>query len=75
MVTLIGVSKVGASILNVVVLLGKDFTKWILLANIIAIPVGYFIVSMILGLNQHFNFFLLLLRDQCGFTEMPFPFR
>lgn len=42
----IGIRKtMGASIIDVIVLLGKDFTKWILLANLIAIPIGYFIVS------------------------------
>jgi len=66
----IGIRKaMGASILRVVVLLGKDFTKWILLANFIAIPIGYFIVSNWLeqyayriGIN--FNIFLLA----CGLS-------
>jgi len=39
----IGIRKVlGASVLNILILLSKEFTKWILLANIIAWPVAYF---------------------------------
>ncbi len=39
----IGIRKVmGASIFNIVLWLSKDFTKWILLANIFAWPIGYF---------------------------------
>lgn len=42
----IGMRKVlGASITGVVVLLGKDFTKWVLIANIIAWPVTYFAIE------------------------------
>lgn len=38
----IGVRKVlGASILNVLLLLSKDFTKWVIIANIIAWPVAF----------------------------------
>ena len=39
----IGVRKVmGASIAQVVALLSKDFTRWVLLANLIAWPLAYF---------------------------------
>ncbi len=42
----IGIRKVlGASIINVLFMLTKDFTKWILIANIIAWPAAYFIMS------------------------------
>ncbi len=38
----IGIRKVmGASIANVVLLLSKEFTKWVLLANIVAWPLAY----------------------------------
>ena len=37
----IGIRKVlGASIINVIVMLTKDFTKWVLLANTLAWPLG-----------------------------------
>ena len=66
----IGIRKtLGASVLNVVVLLGKDFTKWILLANIIAIPVGYFIVSKWLEQYAYrigINLYIFLLA--CGLS-------
>jgi len=39
----IGIRKVlGASVSNIVLLLSREFTKWVLLANIIAWPVAYF---------------------------------
>jgi putative ABC transport system permease protein len=39
----IGIRKVlGATVSNVIVLLTKEFSKWVLLANIIAWPVAYF---------------------------------
>jgi putative ABC transport system permease protein len=66
----IGIRKVmGASIFNVVVLLCKDFTKWILLANLIAIPIGYWIVSKWLEqyayrIDINLNIFLLA----CGLS-------
>jgi ABC-type antimicrobial peptide transport system permease subunit len=42
----IGVRKVlGASIPNVILLLTKEFTKWVLLGNIIAWPIAYFSMS------------------------------
>ena len=42
----IGIRKVlGASIPGVVLLLIKDFTKWILLANIIAWPIAYYFMN------------------------------
>lgn len=42
----IGVRKVlGASSTSVILLLTKDFTKWVILANIAALPLGWFILS------------------------------
>lgn len=42
----IGIRKVvGASIPNILIMLTKDFTKWILFANIIAWPVAYFAMN------------------------------
>ena len=42
----IGVRKVlGASLLNIVVLLSREFIKWVLVANIIAWPVAYFAMN------------------------------
>jgi putative ABC transport system permease protein len=42
----IGIRKVmGASITNVVLLLSREFTKWVLLANLIAWPVAYFVMN------------------------------
>jgi putative ABC transport system permease protein len=39
----IGIRKVlGASVPNVVALLSKDFTKWVILANLIAWPIAYY---------------------------------
>jgi putative ABC transport system permease protein len=41
----IGIRKVlGASVANITVLLTKEFTRWVLAANIIAWPVGYFVM-------------------------------
>ncbi len=42
----IGIRKVlGASVPNLVTLLSKDFSKWVLLANLIAWPVAYFVMN------------------------------
>lgn len=42
----IGVRKVlGASVAEVVFLLSKEFTKWVLMANIIAWPVAYYFMN------------------------------
>jgi len=35
----------GATIPGITLLLSKEFTKWIVIANIIALPVGYFIMN------------------------------
>jgi len=42
----IGIRKVlGASVARIITLLTKDFTKWILIANIIAIPIAWFAIN------------------------------
>ncbi len=42
----IGIRKVlGSTITQIITLLSVDFTKWILIANIIALPVAYFIMT------------------------------
>lgn len=42
----IGIRKVlGASIVEIIVLLSKEFTKWVLIANIIAWPVAYYFMN------------------------------
>ncbi len=42
----IGIRKVvGASVFNVIMLLTKDFTGWVLIANIIAWPVAYYFMN------------------------------
>ena len=42
----IGVRKVlGASVTSILILLAKEFMKWVLLANIIAWPVGWYIMN------------------------------
>ncbi|KUO62123.1 hypothetical protein APF79_03910 [bacterium BRH_c32] len=42
----IGIRKVlGGSVFSIIFLLTKDFTKWVLLANLIAIPVAYYFMS------------------------------
>jgi putative ABC transport system permease protein len=42
----IGIRKVlGASIPGIVILLSKEFTKWVLVANVIAWPVAYYFLS------------------------------
>lgn len=35
----------GATIAGITLLLSKEFTKWIVIANIIALPVGYFVMN------------------------------
>jgi putative ABC transport system permease protein len=45
----IGIRKVvGASMKDVVIMLSKDFTKWVLLSNVIAWPVAYFVAQKFL---------------------------
>jgi len=45
----IGIRKVvGASVKDVVFMLSKDFTKWVLLSNIVAWPVAYFVMKKML---------------------------
>ena len=35
----------GATIPSITLMLSKEFTKWIVIANIIALPLGYFIMN------------------------------
>jgi len=39
---------VGASVKDVVLMLSRDFTKWVLVSNVIAWPVAYFIMRKFL---------------------------
>ncbi len=42
----IGIRKVlGASVLELITMLSKEFTKWVIIANLIAWPVAYFIMN------------------------------
>ena len=42
----IGIRKVlGASILEIIILLSKEFTKWVIIANLIAWPVSYYLMN------------------------------
>ncbi|MFQ5752756.1 MAG: ABC transporter permease, partial [bacterium] len=42
----IGIRKVlGASVVGIVLMLSKEFTKWVLLANILAWPVAYYLMN------------------------------
>jgi putative ABC transport system permease protein len=42
----IGVRKVmGASTTGIMQLLTRDFTKWVIVANLIAIPIGYYVMN------------------------------
>lgn len=46
----IGIRKVlGASVRSITALYSKEFTKWVLLSNIIAWPVAYYLIDMWLG--------------------------
>jgi len=46
----IGIRKVlGSSVTGIVLLLSKEFTKWVLLANVISWPVAYYIMKRWLG--------------------------
>jgi putative ABC transport system permease protein len=50
----IGIRKIlGSSVPEIVLLLSREFTKWVLLANIIAWPVAYYVVNKWL---QHFAY-------------------
>ena len=45
----IGIRKVlGANVLNIVIILSKEFTKWVIIANLIACPIAYFIINKLL---------------------------
>ena len=42
----IGIRKIlGASVSSIILTLSKDFTKWIVIANLFAWPIGYFIMN------------------------------
>ncbi|MFC1887210.1 ABC transporter permease [Candidatus Cloacimonadota bacterium] len=42
----IGIRKVlGAGIPNIIIILSKEFTKWVIIANIIACPIAYYIIN------------------------------
>ena len=61
----IGIRKVlGASVTNIIIMLSKEFVKWVLISNIVAWPVAYFVLNRVL---QDFAY-----RIQIGL--MPFIF-
>jgi putative ABC transport system permease protein len=42
----VGIRKtLGASVLNILIMLTKDFSRWVLLANIIAWPIAWYIMN------------------------------
>jgi ABC-type antimicrobial peptide transport system permease subunit len=60
----IGVRKVlGASVSNIVLILSKEFTKWVLIANVIGWTIAYLIMNQFLRLFAYrisFTFFMFL---------------
>jgi putative ABC transport system permease protein len=45
----IGIRKIlGASVSNIVFMLSKEFVKWVLISNIIAWPIAYFVLNQVL---------------------------
>ncbi len=43
----IGIRKVlGSSVLEIILLLIKDFIKWVIIANLLAFPIGYYLLSL-----------------------------
>ena len=36
---------IGASVFSILILLSKEFTKWIIIANLIAWPISYFVMD------------------------------
>jgi putative ABC transport system permease protein len=45
----IGIRKVlGAGIPNIIIILSREFTKWVIIANLIACPVAFFIINKLL---------------------------
>jgi putative ABC transport system permease protein len=63
----IGIRKVlGASIGGLVVLLLRDFVKWVVIANILALPAAYFILS---GWLQNYAYHVTL---SPGLFVIPF---
>ncbi len=50
----IGVRKVlGATVSNIVINLSRDFIRWVLIANVIAWPVGFFVTNKILQMYAY----------------------
>lgn len=60
----IGVRKVfGASVSDIVLILSKEFTKWVLIANVIGWTIAYFIMTQFLGMFAYrisFTLFMFL---------------
>lgn len=61
----IGIRKVlGASVSSIVLLLSKEFIKWVLIATIISLPIGYFAMSIWLqdfAYRTNISFWIFLL--------------
>ena len=61
----IGVRKtLGASVTSLIILMSKDFTKWVLISNIIALPIAYYLMN---GWLQEFAY-----RINIGFGAFAF---
>jgi len=61
----IGVRKtLGASVTSLIILMSKDFTKWVLISNIIALPIAYYLMN---GWLQEFAY-----RINLGFGAFAF---
>jgi putative ABC transport system permease protein len=66
----IGIRKVlGSSVSGIVILLSKQFAKWVLLANILAWPIAYFTLNMWLkGFAYRINIALVTFMFSAGLS-------
>ncbi len=68
----IGIRKVlGASVPNIILLLSKEFTKCVLVASIIALPIAYYVVNRWLqnfAYRTNINFWIFILAAALAFV-------